>query len=760
MPSNRRLPSPPHPPAALFLIAVGALGLSSSMTQLAVMRELLGVFAGNEMVLGIVLGLWLLLMGCGTALGRLAIHFSKRALVFALLLILLGILPLAQVCAVRALRELVFLPGAELGLTETVTTSLVLLAAYCIPAGFGLSLACSVLCEQEGATSASRVYVADSLGTVAGALLFTVLLTPLLDHISILVVPAILNFLAAATVGYQAGYRSAPAAATILLVGVVAGAFAPRLDVISTSWQYPGQQLLFRANSPYGKLVVTSAAGQTNLLQNGILLACTPDLQRVEETVHYPLSQRPQASRVLLLGGGISGTANELLKYPRCLVDYVELDPLILPVGRHFLLPHLGAERVLALNADARISIASRRAQYDVIILDLPPPSTAQFNRFYTREFFEQAKRALAPQGVLSFSVGQYENYVSPTLARLLSSACASVKTCFTNALIIPGNRIFLLASDGPLFTNIADRVEAAGLKTALLRRSYLDAMLAPDRVADMLRAAAQTAPVNQDLKPVLYYYHLRHWMSQFHLAVGPVQVLVILAILIFLATVRGNAVLIFSAGFASASLQFVLLLVFQIFCGSVYHQVGVLLALFMAGLALGGWLGVRSAGAVLQPAKAITTTGDPGPDPARALVSYSMSSTVGKALRGLRLVPFLSLLIALFALGLPTILGLMHDWSRTAAGLWGIKAMIGGLTLMLATFGGLQFAAANLVEPGATGASASRLFTADFVGASLGALLASTLIVPVLGVNWLCLITAGLNGIAGLWCILHKRLV
>ena len=40
------------------------------MTQLALMRELLGAFCGNEMVLGVVLGLWLLLMGIGAWLGR------------------------------------------------------------------------------------------------------------------------------------------------------------------------------------------------------------------------------------------------------------------------------------------------------------------------------------------------------------------------------------------------------------------------------------------------------------------------------------------------------------------------------------------------------------------------------------------------------------------------------------------------------------------------------------------------------------------
>ena len=56
----------------LVLVAVGALGVSCVMTQLALMRELLAAFSGNEMVFGIVLGLWLLLMGIGTWLGRVS----------------------------------------------------------------------------------------------------------------------------------------------------------------------------------------------------------------------------------------------------------------------------------------------------------------------------------------------------------------------------------------------------------------------------------------------------------------------------------------------------------------------------------------------------------------------------------------------------------------------------------------------------------------------------------------------------------------
>ena len=60
-----------HLPSSFpVLLSVGALGVSCVMTQLALMRELLGAFSGNELVLGVVLGNWLLLMGIGAWLGR------------------------------------------------------------------------------------------------------------------------------------------------------------------------------------------------------------------------------------------------------------------------------------------------------------------------------------------------------------------------------------------------------------------------------------------------------------------------------------------------------------------------------------------------------------------------------------------------------------------------------------------------------------------------------------------------------------------
>jgi len=60
----------------------------------------------------------------------------------------------------------------------------------------------------------------------------------------------------------------------------------------------------------------------------------------------------------------------------------------------------------------------------------------------------------------------------------------------------------------------------------------------------------------------------------------------------------------------------------------------------------------------------------------------------------------------------------------------------------------------ANRLMTSPAAVAASRLYTADFVGAALGAFLVSAWLIPALGVAGVCWVTAGLNVWAGaaLW--------
>jgi spermidine synthase len=811
-PADRGRPRKVSPRDKLpVLWALAGLGLASVMTQLALMRELLCTFAGNEMVLGIALGLWLLLTGLGTSLGRTADKLRNPLAVLFTAQIFIAVIPLAQVFAVRALRNVVFVRGAEVGVTGTVLSAAVLLLPFCLVAGYTLTLACSILAHipntadtfgvppsggsvvegthgtemlntqpPEGGTpnqAAGRVYVTDSLGSVAGGALFSFVLVRYLDHIALLAVPALLNLAAAAWLGRaishplapslspaggggEGGQREAgpgeggPRKATVvplantlrweifiltLVAGISAFVWLVNADAFSTSLQFPGQNVLFRANSPYGRLVVTESGGETNFIENGIAVVSTPNVEQVEEAAHYAMSQRPDARRVLLVSGGVAGVAKEILKYDVAGVDCVELDPLVIETGRRFLPEHFADPRIRVIATDARQFVRQTTNRYDVVILALPDPSTAQLNRFFTVEFFNGVKQVLADGGVLSFALGRYENYVSPELAQLLASAHRSLQPSFANILVLPGGRVFFLASDGPLQGDIAARVEAQGIPTKLVNRHYLDATLTADRMADIQRAVSQPAALNRDFSPMLYYYHLRHWMSQFTLSFGALQAVLLLLLLVYLVRMRGPALVLFASGFAGSALEVVLLLAFQVLCGSVYHQVGVIVTVFMVGLAVGALLTNR------RSRRKEALAGESQFD--KSLLTSAPTSS--KDYNG-RCLAVLAFALAGYAVLLPLLLPLLNRMGGTTASLLAIKAIFTLLTLILAVLVGAQFPLANRLQFDGTATGVSQLYTADFVGASLGALLASTLLIPLIGVMGVCLLTAGLNVVGG----------
>jgi len=464
----------------------------------------------------------------------------------------------------------------------------------------------------------------------------------------------------------------------------------------------------------------------------------------VEETVHYAMAQRPDARRVLLISGGASGTAREILKYPQAEVDYVELDPLVLEVARRFLPEELNDPRISVINADGRqyVKQFSQKSPlhlgekilsplplgegqgegYDVVIVDVPDPSTSQINRLYTREFFDQVHRILAPDGVLSFSLSGYEGYISKELARLIAVADRTLAQTFKNVLILPGTRNFFLASDGRLTPAVAERIEEAGVPTRLVNRSYCDAMLTPDRMADIRRVLSPDAPINEDFNPILYFYHLRYWISQFTLRFGLFEGILAVLMLVYLVRLRPAPLAIFAGGFAATALEVVLLLGFQILYGCVYHQVGLIITMFMLGLGIG---------------------------------SLTMNRLLPRC--GRRHLVALALAIAIYSACVPYILTALGQ-SESPAAAWASWAAIPVMTLLLAMLVGLEFPLAGKVGFQEVTATAARLYTADYIGAALGALLVSTLLIPVLGVTAVCLMAAGLNLFAAGMMIIFRN--
>jgi spermidine synthase len=712
------------------LLAAGGLGFAAMITQLVLMRELLAAFSGNELVFGISLAAWLLLTGGGAWVGRVAepwlaqpvenatqqpARTSRLVAVVSAGLVIAALLPFAELIALRGLRDVVFARGAAVDVVETTAACLAVLAPFCTVSGALLTLTCGLLAESGESGSIGTVYAADSVGAVVGGAVFTFALAPAVDHFALLGAGAAAALAATAGLAWHLATKGLIAAA-VAAAALVAGIFVWHGDEITTGWQYPGE-IVVRSSSAYGRLVVTREDGRLTFFNNGVPIGTSDDRSAVEETVHYAMAQRPDAHRVLIVGGAATGAAREVLRYPAVAVTCIELDPAILAAAVR-LVPDNGDSRLRFLTGDARRFVQRTTERFDVVLLDLPAPSTLQLNRFFTVEFFTGVKHVLRRDGVLAFGLGHYENFVGDDLADVLASADRTLRRVFGAVRVVPGGKVYFLASDGRVDADIAQTLEERDVATQLVNRHFLDAMLAPDRIADMERAIARPAAVNRDFDPVLYYRQIRHWLAQFGAPSLAVELVLLVGLAGYFVLLPAVPRLIFAAGFAGSALEVVMLLAFQVCFGALYQQVGLVVAVFMAGLAGGAAWATRRAG---------------GEDATRILARLGW--VTGGLAAALAMVP------SLVGAGAATI-----PWVGQAA-LLGSTAAVGACV-------GAQFPLAGAASAGGTTRIAARLFGADLLGASAGALLVSAWLIPGIGVAAVCLLIAALNFVAAalLW--------
>jgi len=184
------------------------IGFTSVIAQIVLMRELIVVFYGNEISLGIMLAGWLLWTAIGSSVsGQVSARLrDSRKLMACLETLIAAVFPLT-ILAVRASRPVLqSVPGEILGPAPMFLTSFVTLSAFCLLSG-GLFAAGSKLCADEARTStasaASSVYLLEAAGSGLGGVLASLVLIRYCTSFEIALFVALLNLLAAAWVGVR-----------------------------------------------------------------------------------------------------------------------------------------------------------------------------------------------------------------------------------------------------------------------------------------------------------------------------------------------------------------------------------------------------------------------------------------------------------------------------------------------------------------------------------------------------------------------------
>jgi len=695
-----------------YIYAVVALGFSSVISQIIYIREFLNVFYGNELIFGLILSSWMALTAAGAYLGKYSSKIRRQERYIIILQIFSAFFPLITVFLLRWFRYIIFPVGSMLSIPSGIFLSLTFLAPYCIISGFLFTYFSIYISKILNSNQISRVYYFDTVGSIIGGFVFNFILIYFLNSLQSLYILLFVNLSAGLLISIINNRKKAIILIVFLFCGFLCLTLNYDLEKYTKEKQFKNQELIYYKDTPHGNLVLTRTSGQLNFFENSMLLFSTENVADNEESVHYAMLQHSNPKKVLLISGGVNGLAKEILKYSVDSIVYIEINPVLVELGKKYT-KNLESPKIHIKYEDARLYIKRTSEKYDVAIIALPDPTTAQLNRFYTLEFFSELKKRLNNNGVISFSLLSTADYISPEVRNINSVMYNTLNKVFKNIYIIQGSKNYFIASDASLYANITKLVEKRAIDNTYVNKYYLNDTNIKEKMNNAIKYIDKNSAINLDFHPIVYYHQLKYWMSHFKTNYYFLFGIFLLLLLVFLIRLNPINLCMFTNGFAASSIEVILLITFQIIYGYVYQMIGIIIMLFMAGLALG-------------------------------------SLYINKKTKTYSVVKFLKIQsgIVFYSILLPFILMILNLLGKNPLILQ-IAFIL--LILIIGILTGMGYSLTSKISKKNISSTAAETYGADLFGSAIGALLLSAFLLPLLGIFEVCFLTGLINIFSGI---------
>ena len=740
------------------LIAALLVGINAILSQVMIIRELLVNFSGNELSMGIIIATWLVGAAIGSLiLGRHLIErINKPGRTFSIILLAVSALIPISIFLARIVRYIFRIPIYEtlsplqmLLMCPTILLPLSVLLSFCF------ILSCKMLkTANTNKNNASGIaYMLEALGAAVAGAIFTFVLVLHFNHFQITLSLFFINILF--IIFISRGKKIYLYLLLIFTLIILCGGGIKWLQEKSERLQWHPYNIVYNESSSYGNISVTKTADTFSLYENGALLFTTQDEAFNENFAHLVMLQHDKPKNVLLLGNGVGGILRQILKHDPESLTYLQLDPEILKVSKKFLpvreRDSLLDPRLKIEYEDTGFFLKRTEKRFDLIIINMPDPITLGINRFFTKEFYEIIRSHLNKNGILATRISSKESIISNELAIYNTSVYKTLKSVFLYVEFVPGENLIFIASDSHDIAAdrpeiLAKRFKARGIDTNFLTKYHIRDSYYPDSVnylAGRLKEKYNETSINTDFHPTCFYYGLILWNIKFQpyltrlshsimqISIAVIIGLIILTFLYGLLMIRSKKeatgylvpLAIAVNGAAGVTLEIVILLSFQINYGYVYSKVGFLIALFMLGLASG---------------------------------SYIINQGLDKFKNLHNVLCKIILAFLLYIALIPVAIKL-----ATALPLQAAEYIFYLMMLMTGVFIGSQFpvAVALLQKRYSAGRCASIVWGSDILGAAIGTLTSSLIIIPILGMFTACFTVAMLCGISLILLLFHQRL-
>ena len=737
----------------IFPIVFFLVGFFSTTVQIILIRELFVIFYGNEIVLSLIFFFWFFSIGVGAYAASLLKNLLGSLSFFIIIVAILLVVPELQIFLTREMRIIGGInPGEWVPLSKIfVYTGLIVfpfsfLIGLIFPCASSLSLKFSQKLDENPKKSAGFVYSVESLGSMLGGILSSIILIKYLSHVEIIFLPVLLTSAVVILLSiyfHTTNTQKIISITALLILTTISILIAPKLNNDGLDFRWRGiasETKTEEINSVYQNISIGKSEEQYNLYGNGSYISSFPDPFRSEGLSHLFLSLHGAPKEILFSAEGMEEMIQYFLKHNPDKIDLIEIDSKI----HSEIIKYLPKDSIEALN-DKRVSIKfedSRKyirnlskngaKKFDMVISLPPDPTTLNLNRFFTLEFFNDVKNILKDDGVFITQVSSTENYLSGNIGKYLGSVYKTLKSVFPNIFVIPGTISYLVCSPSTQnltydLKEVEKRFSSRNIETKYFNVNNFSVFLEKwriERVKGTLEKNLNTYQTNLDFTPSTFLLSLKilseysgkfsNKLLDFFTKINffyYVFILIILLIsrIIYTRIVRksrteitkfNSLFSIGTTGFIGFALQLIIIYFYQSQFGYIYQNLGILVGFFMLGLFAGSLFGNK----VIEKIKVGSTK---------------------------------AILLTEIAIGTFTILLPFIFKSFPCESIVFLASLISGFLT------GFEFPIANKIYFEETNLVKSAAFidSLDHIGAALGAILCGIVLIPNIGIIETCLL-------------------
>ena len=422
-------------------VVVFISGLASLAVEMSASRLLGNYFGTSNLVWASIIGLILIYLTAGYFIGGAWADRSPRYLTFFGVLawssLAIALIPLASRPILR-LASTAF-DNLQIGVLAGSFTAVMIL--FIIPVSLlgmasPFAIRLSIQDKENAGKISGRIYAISTLGSFIGTFLPVLVLIPLIGtYRTFLVISTVLMTFSLIGIYLDGRWK-----------WLVRYAWMPLVLIALFLWGTPGsdkstQGLIFEGESAYNYIQVldeddfrllrlNEGQGVHSIYHPTILNFNGPWEQVMSAPFFNPAPVVPSSIKSAAIIGLAAGTTSRELfaVFPRVKIDGVEIDPLIVEVGKRYF--NMENPNLNVIVQDGRWALERSTEKYQVVSIDAYRPPYIPWH-MTTVEFFQSVRAHLAEDGVMIINIGR-----GPTDRRLVDALAATIRQVFPSIYI------------------------------------------------------------------------------------------------------------------------------------------------------------------------------------------------------------------------------------------------------------------------------------------------------------------------------------